>query len=130
MQARKTTCKSKGNDVCLCPLEGVMETIAKRWALQIVAVLGNHTRIRFSAIMTTLDGISPKSLTDRLKDLEKAGLAKREAFAEIPPRVEYSLTRDGEDLWRALMPLMEWASSKQTGASGAGTGSHAIATSP
>ena len=62
--------------------------------------------------MEHLNKISPKSLTDRLKELEAEGLVKREAFAEIPPRVEYSLTQDGVELRRLIMPIMKWAISR------------------
>ena len=99
-------------DICLCPLEGVIDTISKKWALQIIAVTGNHKRLRFNEIMKRLGDISPKTLADRLKELEKSGLIKREAFAEIPPRVEYSLTTDGLEMRNAMMPLMRWASSR------------------
>jgi len=61
-------------------------------------MIGNYETIRFNKIMKNLNSISPKTLTDRLKELEKAGLIKREIFAEIPPRVEYSLTLDGIEL--------------------------------
>lgn len=63
--------------------------------------------------MRELPGISPKALTDRLRELEKTGLIKREMFPEIPPRVEYSLTDDGLDLRNLIKPLMEWAASKR-----------------
>ena len=53
-------------------------------------------------------GISPKTLADRLKELKEAGIIKREAFPEIPPRVEYTLTSDGEEVRDAIIPLMEW----------------------
>jgi DNA-binding HxlR family transcriptional regulator len=48
-------------------------------------------------------------LADRLKEQEKAGLIKREVFAEIPPRVEYFLTQDGIEVRNTMLPLMEWA---------------------
>jgi len=96
----------------LCPLEGIMEIISKRWALLIIAAVGSQGRIRYNEIMGRLDGISPKSLSDRLKELKMAGLIKREAFAEIPPRVEYSLTEDGEGLLTAMVPLLEWVNMK------------------
>ena len=54
--------------------------------------------------------VGPKTLSDRLKELENANLIKRQAFAEIPPRVEYSLTKEGIELRKALMPLMKWIS--------------------
>jgi len=62
--------------------------------------------------MKELIGISPKTLADRLKELTKAGLIKRENFAEIPPRVEYTLTQDGVEVRDAMLPLMEWAYKK------------------
>lgn len=101
-----------GKDVCLCPLEGVINVISKKWALVIVGAIGNHQKLRFNEIMKSLGGISPKTLADRLKELEKAGLIKREAFAEIPPRVEYSLTEDGIELRSRVKPLMEWAATR------------------
>ncbi len=95
--------------ICLCPLEGIITTISKKWAILIISILGHHDRMRFNDLMTTLDGISPKSLTDLLKDLHKEGLIQREAFSEIPPRVEYSLTDEGRTLCEALVPLIKWA---------------------
>lgn len=62
--------------------------------------------------MKELTGISPKTLTDRLKELTEAGLIKREIFTEIPPRVEYTLTQDGIEVRDAMLPLMEWAYKK------------------
>ncbi len=62
--------------------------------------------------MNNLIGISPKSLTTRLKELEKSGLVNREIFAEIPPKVEYSLTKDGKEVRDAMKPLMVWAYKK------------------
>jgi DNA-binding HxlR family transcriptional regulator len=94
--------------LCPCPLEGVIDTISKKWALLIIHVLGNTPRIRFNELMKELDGISPKTLTDTLAALQKEGFVGREAFAEIPPRVEYYLTGDGKELWNAILPLLEW----------------------
>lgn len=59
--------------------------------------------------MNKLEGISPKSLTDLLKELRKEGLIQREAFSETPPRVEYFLTDDGKQLCESIIPLMQWA---------------------
>ncbi len=101
--------------ICLCPLEGVIHVISKKWTLQIIALLGNHSKLRFSEIQKSLGNISPKSLSDRLKELRKIDLITRRAYAEIPPRVEYSLTEEGDDLKRSIMPLMEWAARKADG---------------
>lgn len=100
------------NHVCLCPLEGVIDVIGKKWALLIVNAIGNNGRLRFNALMEELSGISPKTLSDTLKQLEAEGLIKREAFSEIPPRVEYSLTNDGTELRKSIIPLLGWAAKR------------------
>jgi len=98
--------------ICLCPLEGVIDTISKKWALLIVNAIGNRERLRFNQMMSELEGISPTTLTDTLKELQREGLIRRESFAEIPPRVEYSLTEDGLALRKAIVPLLKWASER------------------
>ena len=113
--------ESKG--LCPCPLEGVIDTISKKWALLIIHVLGNTSRVRFSELMKELDGISPKTLTDTLVALQKEGFVGREAFSEIPPRVEYYLTDDGKELWDAILPLLQWTM-KREGFSPEGCSSH------
>jgi len=99
--------------ICLCPLEGVIDTISKKWALLIINILGNHVRLRFNELMAGLRGISPKTLADTLHLLQGEGFLRREAFAEIPPRVEYSLTKDGEELLAAIRPLLQWAAKRE-----------------
>lgn len=97
---------------CICPLGGVLDIISKKWALLIINTIGNSNTKRYSEIRGILGEINSKVLSDRLKELEEAGLIKREAYAEIPPRVEYSLTDDGEALREAIVPLMRWVYSK------------------
>jgi DNA-binding HxlR family transcriptional regulator len=106
--------EKNSDPVCLCPLEGIINIIAKKWAILIISIIGHHGKIRFSEIMQRLDGISPKTLTDVLKDLGKENLIHRESFAEIPPRVEYSLTEDGKQLCEAVLPLIRWAEQRDT----------------
>jgi DNA-binding HxlR family transcriptional regulator len=108
MEIESRKCDDGDDEICLCPLEGIMEIISKRWALLIIGAIGNHKTLRYNEIMKILGNISPKSLSDRLKELEHSGLLERNAFAEIPPRVEYTLTEDGEELKKAVMPLMDW----------------------
>ncbi|NIA03096.1 MAG: transcriptional regulator, partial [Nitrospirae bacterium] len=86
--------RKDSNNLCLCPLEGIIDTISKKWALLIVNDIGNHEKLRFNQLMENLKGISPKALSDTLKKLENEQLVRRESFAEIPRRVEYSLTND------------------------------------
>jgi DNA-binding HxlR family transcriptional regulator len=111
----KGACAPGEGEICLCPLEGVMGVISKRWALLIIGAIGNYGKLRYGELMKKLGGISPKGLSDRLKELEGVGIIDRRAFPEIPPRVEYSLTRDGEELRKAMMPLMEWIHSRTHG---------------
>ena len=89
-----------------------MSVISKKWALLIISAIGNNQKLRYSELEKKLGEISPKTLADRLKDLENASLVRRESFAEIPPRVEYSLTKEGLELKNAMMPLIEWVSSR------------------
>ena len=100
---------SKESDVtCFCPLEGIMGVISRKWAILVINAIGIYGRLRFNRLMEELHGISPKTLSDRLKELQMEGLIEREFFAEIPPRVEYSLTKDGAELRESVIPLLKW----------------------
>ena len=101
------------NAVCLCPLEGVIDTISKKWALLIINEIGNHGHLRYNDIMKELESISPKTLADMLKNLHKEDLIIRKAFNEIPPRVEYSLTEEGLEVHQSIVPLLQWAASRK-----------------
>ena len=99
---------NKTDRLCFCPLEGFIDVISKKWALLIINAIGIYGRLRFHRIMEELHGISPRTLSDRLKELHEEGLIEREFFAEIPPRVEYSLTKDGVELRESIVPLLNW----------------------
>lgn len=99
--------------ICLCPLEGIIDIIIKKWALLVINEIGNHKRIRYTELMNELQSISPKTLADTLKELKKNNLVKREPFNEIPPRVDYTLTTDGDELRQAILPILQWAISKK-----------------
>ncbi|MBK5114456.1 MAG: helix-turn-helix transcriptional regulator [Candidatus Heimdallarchaeota archaeon] len=104
----------KEGKICLCPVKGIIDILSKKWTLLIIVVIGNHKTIRFNKIMGQFEGINPKTLSQRLKELEKANLIARKAFAEVPLRVEYSLSKEGRELIDAIIPLMEWATKKDT----------------
>lgn len=101
------------NHLCFCPIEGIIDVISKKWALLIINALCNRGKLRFNDLMKELGGISPKTLSDTLKDLQVEKLISRQSFAEIPPRVEYSLTKDGVELGKAIMPLIKWAAARE-----------------
>ena len=85
-----------------CPVEQTARIIGNRWTPLIVRDLAEGCR-RFSELERSLGGISPKTLSERLKRMEEAGVVDRHCFAEVPPRVEYSLTEKGY----ALLPVIE-----------------------
>ena len=106
------TMKHQSNAICLCPLDGVIDTIGKKWGLLIINEIGNHGRLRYNKLMSELKGISPSTLASMLKELEKEKLIEKEVFREIPPRVEYSLSTRGKELRKAIIPLIKWATKK------------------
>ena len=106
------TMKDQSNAICLCPLDGIIDTIGKKWGLLIINEIGNHGKLRYNELMSELAGISPSTLASMLKDLEKEKLIEKEVFREIPQRVEYSLSGRGKELREAIIPLLTWATKK------------------
>ncbi len=100
-------CKCIEGD-CLCPVQGIIDVVSKKWAICIVNHLGREKSLRYNEIKNQIGVISPKTLSDTLKVLEKAGLITREVYPEMPPRVDYSLTTKGRELKTALLPLLQW----------------------
>lgn len=93
----------------MCALNGTMDLLGRKWVLFTIHSIGNHGSVRFTDLNKELKGVSPSTLSWILKKLEQSGVIERKPFAEIPPRVEYSLTGNGRDLRRAIMPLLFWA---------------------
>lgn len=87
---------------------GLLRTINKKWTILAVVAVGNFGRVRFNQLRRELIGISPKTLIETLRDLERIGVVNSEKFLEIPPKVEYFLTPEGLDLRSSLMPLVTW----------------------
>lgn len=85
-----------------CPVARTADIIGNKWTPLIVRDLARGER-RFSELERSLGGISPKTLSERLKRLEEVGVISRACFAEVPPRVEYTLTAKGH----ALLPVIE-----------------------
>lgn len=93
---------------CLCPLGGVMDLLSRKYAMQVVCVVGAFRPVRYSEIEAAFGEVSSSTLSTRLHELTDAGVLARERYAEIPPRVEYDLTAEGEELRELLVPLLEW----------------------
>lgn len=90
-----------------CPVSRALVALDGKWTILIVRDLMSGTK-RFGELRRSLVGISPKTLTDRLRGLEEHGLVERRIFAEVPPRVEYSLTESGRTLEPVLVSLAQW----------------------
>ncbi|MGH2443966.1 MAG: winged helix-turn-helix transcriptional regulator [Chloroflexota bacterium] len=86
----------------VCPIANAARLLGDRWTLVILRDLVDGPR-RFSQIEGSSEGISPRTLADRLRQMESQGLIRRESFREIPPRVQYSLTAKGE----ATLPVID-----------------------
>lgn len=93
-----------------CPSRTSLARIANKWTALIVMALGDE-RLRFGDLRAKVQGISGKVLTETLRDLERDGLVTRQAYAEMPPRVEYELTALGQTLLAPLQALGHWAES-------------------
>lgn len=91
-----------------CTLVHTMNIIGNKWKPIIIYLLSNGS-MRFGMLNTLIPTISKKVLTNQLKELESDGLLLRESFAEIPPRVEYSLTEKSIGLLPVLKQLSDWA---------------------
>jgi len=85
-----------------CPVCRTAEVVCGKWTLLVIRDLANGSS-RFCELERSLEGISPRTLSLRLRALEEEGIVARHTFPEVPPRVEYALTDKGE----ALVPLIE-----------------------
>ena len=86
----------------------ILGRIANRWTALIVQALVSGTK-RYSELRRELGGVSHKMLTQTLRGLERNGLVQRTVFAQVPPRVDYSLTALGQTLCEPLAAIRRWA---------------------
>ena len=96
----------KKDQLPACPVEATLTLIGDKWKVLILRDLMPGTK-RFGELRKSVGDVSQKVLTAQLRDMEKSGLVHREVYAEVPPRVEYSLT----PLGRSLKPILDsmWA---------------------
>lgn len=90
-----------------CPVETTLSLIGDKWKVLILRDLEPGTK-RFGELQRSIGGVSQKVLTAQLRDMEASGLVHREVYAEVPPRVEYSLTELGHSLRPVLDALQQW----------------------
>ncbi len=92
----------------LCPMALGMNILSGRWRLQIVWIIYRKETVRFNELQRTLGNITTKTLTQQLRELEEEKIVKRTMYAEIPPKVEYSLTEIGRTISPVLQSLCDW----------------------
>ncbi|WP_160675063.1 helix-turn-helix domain-containing protein [Clostridium sp. C8-1-8] len=98
----------RGNPGEKCPIEAAIDVIGSKWTFLIIRDLLIDGTIRFGDLLRSLEGISPKTLSVRLRELEKVGLVDRIVYPEIPPKVEYKLTEKGKELEKVFIELKRW----------------------
>lgn len=90
-----------------CPVETTLMLIGDKWKVLILRDLLPGTK-RFGELKKSIGNVSQKVLTAQLRDMEESGLVSRKVYAEVPPRVEYSLTELGQSLKPILDSMLEW----------------------
>ena len=96
-----------------CPVETCVSLIGSKWKLLIMRDLLLNGSMRFKALPRSVGGVSQKVLTTNLRSMEDTGLIVRRVYAEVPPRVEYSLTEVGQSLRPILDSMWAWGESYQ-----------------
>jgi DNA-binding HxlR family transcriptional regulator len=101
------------DEATVCTAMGdILNRIGDKWSVMVVGRLKGGT-MRFSELRRAIDGVSQRMLTLTLRNLERDGLVTRTVYAEIPPRVEYTLTEMGSTLTGPIGALWDWAAAHQ-----------------
>lgn len=103
---KTTSVKSKLEPQVGC-IASAMQIIGNKWTALILRDLMNGPS-RFCELEKSVGNINPRTLSQRLDDLQEAGIINRQSFAEVPPRCEYSLTEKGRDLLPVLKQMAAW----------------------
>ncbi|MDO4320316.1 MAG: helix-turn-helix domain-containing protein [Bacteroidales bacterium] len=101
--------QKKYTDIESCPIRNIISRFSGKWSMLILCILAENEATRFNEIGKAIPDISPKVLTETLRNLEQDGLVARKLYAQIPPRVEYSLTDRGHSLMPHIESLVRWA---------------------
>ncbi len=107
------SCKMKGSGYCPRPVEMASEFLSRKWTTSIIITIGNFGKLRFNELREKLENAGAKILSERLRELAKEGIIKRVSYNEIPPRVEYSLTKNGKRLMESFFSLVVWAEQRK-----------------
>jgi DNA-binding HxlR family transcriptional regulator len=96
-----------------CPVEAALDLIGGKWKGVILYHLLKDKRIRFNELKRRLPTVSQRMLTNQLRELEKDGIVIRDVYAEVPPRVEYSLSKKGISLKTVVKSLENWGNAQR-----------------
>ncbi|WP_232698062.1 winged helix-turn-helix transcriptional regulator [Brevibacillus daliensis] len=96
---------TKGTPGERCPIAKTLDLIGSKWTFLIIRDLLIEGTMRFSDLLKSMDGISPKTLSLRLKELEEQHIVVRTVYPEVPPRVEYTITEKGKSLESIFIEL-------------------------
>ncbi|OMC04474.1 cinnamoyl ester hydrolase [Mycobacterium sp. NS-7484] len=92
-----------------CPCRALLDLISNKWSALVIGVLDERGLVRFSELQAVLPGVGAKMLTQTLRRLEAASLVERTVYAEVPPRVEYTLSELGRSAAVPLAQIRTWA---------------------
>jgi len=101
------TRKQRHDQYIECPVEATLDVIGGKWKGVILFLLMDET-LRFSGLQRALTKITQRTLTNQLRELEADGLVHRKVYAQVPPKVEYSLTDKGRSLRTVLIHMRDW----------------------
>lgn len=92
-----------------CPIRNILSRIGDKWSMLVLYTLSQQSVCRFNQLQRSIPDISQKMLTSTLKTLEADGIVDRKVYPEVPPRVEYSISKRGDTLLPILQDLINWA---------------------
>lgn len=97
--------KELSDQMKCCPVDNTFRLVGKKFTIHILRnmIILNHTR--FNQFLESVEGINPKTLSIRLREMEKSGLIKRKVYAETPIRIEYTVTEKGKELKEIIMQM-------------------------
>jgi DNA-binding HxlR family transcriptional regulator len=92
-----------------CHAREMLARVGDKWSVYVIHVLGDAGTLRFNELRGRVDGISQRMLTVTLRGMERDGLLTRKVYPEVPPRVEYTLTKLGRTLRQLVRGLVDWS---------------------
>lgn len=107
--------KATDSIIEICPIRNVVARFGDKWSLLVLLTVDGAGTVRFNELGKMIPDISTRVLSSTLKTLEADGLMSRKVYAQVPPKVEYTLTDTGRSLIPIVMQLTEWAQTNMKG---------------